>query len=334
MIRVVSAKFQFTSIEAKINLSLMLSTDDMVFFAAVSRSSSLAASARLLNVTPSAVTQRLRLLEVRLGVQLVVRGAGRIMLTDEGELLARRSVDILNDVEAVAEELQERRGVVLGHLHVAGPTGFGRRHIAPLVAQFRRQHPQVSISLDLSDNPIRLKPDAWDIIIHIGELYSQPFQMVMLAPNKRILCASPEYISRRGVPRTPDELSEHDCLALRENDEDVTLWRFHGQTGKPQTVRIASGVSCNDGDVILDWAVSGLGVILRSEWDVAEDLASGHLVRLLPDWSPPDAPVVALLGPRHNRTARTRYFLENLQRAFSPVPWRLKPSFPVLANNM
>ncbi|EPR43429.1 transcriptional regulator, LysR family [Desulfovibrio sp. X2] len=300
----------------------MLTSDDMLFFSAVSRSSSLAAAARLLNVTPPAVTQRLRSLETRLGVQLVDRGTGRIMLTSEGELLARRSIGVLNEVEAVTEELQERRGVVSGHLHVAGPTGFGRRHIAPLVAQFHRRHPQVSISLDLSDNPLRLKPDAWDIVIHIGQLHSQPYQMAMLAPNDRILCASPDYISRRGTPGSPADLAGHDCLALRENDEDVTLWRFQRRDGSSETVRIAGGVSCNDGDVIRDWALSGLGVILRSEWDVADDLASGRLVRLLPDWTPPDAPVVALLGPRHNRAARTRYFLESFQRAFTPAPWR------------
>ena len=300
----------------------MFSTDDMVFFAAVSRSSSLAAAARLLNVTPPAVTQRLRALETRLGVQLVDRGARTIMLTSEGELFAERVISILDEVEAVTEELQERKGVVSGHLQVTGPTGFGRRYIAPLVAEFHKQHPQASISLNLSDNPIRLKPDAWDIVIHIGELHSQPYQMAILAPNERILCASPDYISRRGAPNSPAELTSHDCLALRENDEDVTLWRFAQPGGKSEAVRIPDGVTCNDGDVIRDWALAGLGIILRSEWDVADDLASGHLMRLLPAWTTPQVPVVALLGPRHNRTARTRYFLEILRHAFSPAPWR------------
>jgi len=300
----------------------MLTTDDLIFFAAVSRSPSLAAASRLLNVTPPAVTQRLRSLECKLGVQLVDRGTGRIMLTDEGELLAERSTKIILAVEEVAEVLNERRGLVAGHLRIAGPTGFGRRHIAPVVREFHRQHPQVSISLDLSDNPIRMKPDAWDIVIHIGMLNAQPFQMVMLAPNERIVCASPAYLARRGTPGTPTDLAGHDCLTLPENDEDVTLWRFQQQGGKSETVRIAVGVSCNDGDVIRDWALAGLGIILRSEWDVADDISAGRLVRLLPGWSPPNAPVVALLGFNHGRAARTRYFLDNLRQALTPIPWR------------
>ena len=300
----------------------MLTADDLKFIAAVTQSTSLAAAARQLNVTPPAVSQRLRGLETRLGVSLLDRSSGRISLTDEGELLAAWSARILTEIDDVAERLCERRGMVAGNLRIAGPTGFGRRHIAPVAMAFHQQHPGVTISLDLSDNPIRLKPSAWDIIIHIGELHSQPYQMLTLAPNERILCASPDYIARRGKPRVPADLTGHACLTLPENDEDVTLWRFSRPGGKPETVRIPVSVACNDGDVIRDWAVGGWGIILRSEWDVADDLAAGRLVRLLPGWNSPDAPVVALLGPRHMRAARTRYFLELLSQSLSPPPWR------------
>ncbi|WP_319468796.1 LysR substrate-binding domain-containing protein [uncultured Pseudodesulfovibrio sp.] len=299
----------------------MIKSDDMLFMVAISCSASLAAAARMLNVTPPAVTQRLQSLESRLGVQLVERGGGLLVLTNEGDLLARRSKGILNDVDKLIEELQKRKGVVSGHLYISGPTGFGRRYIAPVVREFRTQFPQVNINLELSDNPIALKPNTCDIIIHIGELRSQPYKMITLAPNDRILCASPNYLSVNGTPRTPHDLVNHDCLTLRENDEDVTLWRFH-VGGKTETVRITEGISSNDGDVILDWALSGLGIILRSEWDVADALASGRLIRLLPDWGIPDASVVALLGLNHRRTARMRMFLEALRQAFTPPPWR------------
>jgi DNA-binding transcriptional LysR family regulator len=300
----------------------MLSTDDLKFIAAVTQAPSLSAAARQLNVTPPAVSQRLRALEARLGVSLLDRGAGRITLTDEGELLTEWSARILAEIEEVSERLCERKGVVAGHLRVAGPTGFGRRHIAPVVMEFSRLHPDVRIGLELSDNPIRLKPSAWDIVIHIGELHSQPFQMLTLAPNDRLLCASPGYLARRGTPRTPADLTRHACLTLRENDEDVTLWRFAGPDGSHETVRIDEGVSCNDGDVIRDWTLAGFGIVLRSEWDMADDLRAGRLVRLLPQWRSPDAPVVALLGPRHMRAARTRRFLELLRQALTPPPWR------------
>jgi len=300
----------------------MLSTDDLRFIAAVTRAPSLAAAARSLNVTPPAVSQRLRALEARLGVSLLDRSAGRITLTDEGELLTEWSGRILAEIEEVSERLCERKGVVAGHLRVAGPTGFGRRYIAPAVMDFSRRHPDVRIGLELSDNPIRLKPSAWDIVIHIGELHSQPFQKLTLAPNDRLLCASPDYLARRGTPHAPADLARHACLTLRENDEDVTLWRFAGPDGSHETVRIDEGVSCNDGDVIRDWALAGFGIVLRSEWDMADDLRAGRLVRLLPQWRSPDAPVVALLGPRHMRAARTRRFLELLRQSLTPPPWR------------
>lgn len=314
--------FNLQFLHPKLSSALMLSTDDLRFIAAVTQAPSLAAAARSLNVTPPAVSQRLRALEARLGVSLLDRSAGRITLTDEGELLTEWSGRILAEIEEVSERLCERKGVVAGNLRVAGPTGFGRRYIAPAVMDFSRRHPDVRIGLELSDNPIRLKPSAWDIVIHIGELHSQPFQKLTLAPNDRLLCASPDYLARRGTPHAPADLTRHACLTLRENDEDVTLWRFAGPDGSHETVRIDEGVSCNDGDVIRDWALAGFGIVLRSEWDMADDLRAGRLVRLLPQWRSPDAPVVALLGPRHMRAARTRRFLELLRQSLTPPPWR------------
>lgn len=300
----------------------MFTSDDMIFISALSRSSSLAAAARLLNVTPPAVTQRLRALEARTGVHLVDRGTGEIIFTDEGELLIDASKRILKDIESVSELLRERKGVVSGQLHIAGPTGFGRRYLAPVVESFRKLHPQVTITLNLSDNPVHLKSDYWDLIVHIGETPTHPFQMVTLAPNRRLLCASPEYLQKHGTPQAPRDLVRHNCLVLRENDEDVTMWRFCGPDNSNASVRITAGMSCNDGDVILEWALSGMGIILRSEWDVADALSKGNLVHLMPDWLSPDAPVVALLGPRRQRTARARFFLEALRQTFDPAPWR------------
>jgi len=298
----------------------MLTADDLRFFAAVTGAPTLAAAARLLNVTPPAVTQRLRALESRLGVQLLDRSTAS--LTDEGELLAGRSRRILAEIDDVAEQLSERRGIVAGHLRVSAPSGFGRRYVTPAIASFKHAHPDVRVTLELSDNPVRSKPDAWDVVIYIGELRPLPFQMITLAPNERILCAAPSYLASRGAPAAPSDLHDHDCLALRENEEDVTLWRFAAGQSEPETVRINPALWCNDGEAIREMALSGLGIILRSEWDVAAYIASGQLVPLLPGWSAPAAPVVALLGPRHHRAARTRNFVQDLRRSLKPVPWR------------
>lgn len=298
----------------------MLNADDLRFFVAITQSPSLAAAARRLNVTPPAVTQRLRSLELRLGVQLIDRSTHT--MTDEGELLAEQSRMIVEQIEEIGELLAQRRGTVAGHLRISAPSGFGRTYIVPTIDQFLEQHPDVRVTLELSDNPIGLKPDAWDVIIHIGELRPSPLQMVRLSPNRRLICASPAYLTRRGTPQTPVDLLQHDCLGLRENDEDVTLWRLVNSGGAAETVRVNPIFWSNDGEAIRSLAVKGRGIILRSEWDVASQIASGSLVEILPGWSAPEAPVVALLGPRNYRAARTRNFVSLLRRSLNPTPWR------------
>jgi DNA-binding transcriptional LysR family regulator len=298
----------------------MLNADDLRFFVAITQSPSLAAAARRLNVTPPAVTQRLRSLELRLGVQLIDRSTNT--MTDEGELLADQSRTIVDQIEQIGELMAQRRGTVAGHLRISAPSGFGRTYVVPTIDQFLEQHPEVRVTLELSDNPIGLKPDAWDVVVHIGELKPSPLQMIRLSPNRRLICASPAYLARHGTPQTPADLLKHDCLGLRENEEDVTLWRLSTLSGSTETVRVNPIFWSNDGEAIRSLAVKGKGIILRSEWDVASHIASGTLIEILPEWSAPEAPVVALLGPRNYRAARTRNFVSFLRRMLSPTPWR------------
>ncbi|WP_342708566.1 LysR substrate-binding domain-containing protein [Bradyrhizobium sp. B124] len=306
----------------------MVSTDDIRFFLAIAAARSLAAAARALDVTPSAVSQRLQSLEQRLGVQLVSRSARRLTLTDEGELLVLRGSALLDEATELTEALQARRGTIAGHLKILAPLGFGRRYIAPIVAAFRSRHPDVSVELELSDRPGRAAAGAWDVMIHIGALKDSTLRLQRLAPNERFLCASPAYLKRRGTPASPQELRGHDCIALRENEEDVTLWRFSRRRApaEPDVIRIEPMLSSNDGEVVKAWALADHGLIVRSEWDVAEDLAGGRLVRVLPSFRLPPADIVALLNPgRSGRARRTQAFVEHLRDALSPPPWRSRP---------
>jgi DNA-binding transcriptional LysR family regulator len=308
-----------------INLGLMISTDDLRFFVTLAASSSLAAAARALNVTPPAVTQRLQLMEERLGLRLVDRSGRRMVLTDEGDHLAGGGRRILGEIGELADTLAARRAVVSGHLRVVAPLGFGRRYIAPAVARFRTLHPEVTLSLMLFDRPAQLAEDAWDLMLYVGQLRNSSLITQCLAPNERFLCAAPDYLARAGTPRQPRELLKHNCIALRENDEDVTMWRLKPvQRGKPAGIRIEPTLSSNDGEVTHAWALAGAGVIMRSEWDVADDLRTGRLVRVLNDWKLPSANILALLGARHGRSARTARFLEYLRTMLTPVPWRQK----------
>lgn len=304
----------------------MLTSDDLVFFGVVSNSASLADAARTLNVTPPAVTQRLKALEQRIGVRLMERTSRGLALTDEGELLVAEGAAIIAAIEGLAESLDRRTTRVRGRLRIAAPYGFGREHVAPVAAKFARLHPEATVALELSDHPNVLTSDSWDVVIHIGALNAAERLVTTLAPNGRVVCASPAYLAESPPIGHPEDLLRHRCLALRENDEDVTLWRFSHSTEGSRTVRIKPAMSTNDGTILRSWAISGLGVIVRSEWDVTQDLAAGRLVRILPEWMCPTADVVALLSARHGRSRRSTVFLAMMREALNPPAWRLPDS--------
>jgi DNA-binding transcriptional LysR family regulator len=300
----------------------VLSSSDLRFFVVVASASSLAAASRALDVSRSAVTQRLSQLEARLRCRLLNRSTRHLKLTEEGQLLLSRARALLEDLDELSDTLGLRQDVVSGHLRIAAPLGFGRRYVAPLAAVFQARNPAVTITLTLTERPAIAAEDNWDLIIHIGELRNSSLVMVHLAPNERIACASPAYLAARGEPNTPADLASHACLALRENDEDVTLWRFRDRNRKAIPVRIASAMSSNDGETVRLWACEGLGIMVRSEWDVADDLRAGRLRRVLTRYRLPSADVVALVGKRSGRTARANAFLQALQERMRPVPWR------------
>jgi DNA-binding transcriptional LysR family regulator len=299
-----------------------LSSDDLRFFVAVAGSLSLAAASRSLDVSRSAVTQRLNLLERRLRCRLLDRTTRHLRPTEEGLLLFERARTILENLDQLSDTLGERQDIVGGHLRVAAPLGFGRRYIAPITAAFRKQNPSVTVTLGLTDRPAIADENNWDLIVHIGELKNSSLVMVRLAANKRVACASPAYLSARGEPDEPSELTGHACLALRQNDEDVTLWRFVDRHRKTIPVRITPAMSSNDGEVVRAWALAGLGIMVRSEWDVADDVRAGRLQRVLSRFRLPSADVVALLGGRSGRTARANAFLRALQDSLRRNPWR------------
>jgi DNA-binding transcriptional LysR family regulator len=299
-----------------------LGSADLHFFVVVANATSLAAASRSLDVSRSAVTQRLGQLEGRLRCRLLDRTTRHSRLTEEGQLLLERARLILDGLDELSDTLVGRHDVIGGHLRIAAPLGFGRRYIAPIAAAFREQNPAVTITLTLTDRPGVGDDNNWDLIIHIGELKNSSLVMVRLAGNDRVACASPGYLKSHGEPGNPGDLASHVCLALRQNDEDVTLWRFVDRHRKTIPIRVTPAMSSNDGESVRLWALEGLGIMVRSEWDVADDLASGRLKRVLARYRLPSADVVALLGRRGGRTARANAFLKLLQERFHPNPWR------------
>jgi DNA-binding transcriptional LysR family regulator len=279
------------------------------------RCGSLAAAARELQVSPPAVSKRLAALEARLGVTLLNRTTRRLALTPEGETYLAQARRILGEIEALERELHGARSEPSGLLRVNATLGFGRMHVAPLIASFARLHPKVEVQLQLSVNPPPLTEDAFDVCVRFGEPPDARVIARRLAANRRLLCAAPGYLQRAGTPRTPHELAAHNLIAIRQGDEAFGTLRL--RSGKRvETVRVRGNLSTNDGEIAVNWALAGHGIVLRAEWDIQRYLRSGRLRQVLENWQAPPADIYAVYPARHQATARVRAFVEHLEAAF------------------
>lgn len=296
-------------------MSQASTSQDMQFFSLLVRCGSLTAAARELTVTTPAVSKRLAALESRLGVSLLNRTTRRLTLTPEGETYLSRSRQILGDIEALEQELHGADAEPSGVLRVNATLGFGRMHVAPAIASFARRHPRVEVQMQLSVNPPPLTDDAFDVCIRFGPPPDARVVARKLAPNRRLLCASASYLERTGTPRAPGELPQHNFIAIRQGDESQGVLRL--RSGKrTDSVRLRASLSTNDGEVAVGWALAGLGIVLRAEWDVARYLRSGRLVHVLPQWETPPADIFAVYPARQQDLTRVRAFVEHLARWF------------------
>jgi DNA-binding transcriptional LysR family regulator len=305
----------------------MITIDDLRFVETLSRTGSLSAAARALNVTPPALSMRLKKLEQLLGISLVVRSSRRVRFTGEGERLVAEAQGLLGRINALPEAIGGEGRSLAGRLRVVAPFGFGRIHVAPLIARFAAQHPALHVSLDLSEKPWIDGQDA-DVVIHIGLVRDSSWVAHLLARNARWVCASPDYLRRHGVPAEPRALLRHACLVVRENDEDVTLWRYRRRSrsrtprGRAEAIRVTPALTSNDGEVVRNWALAGLGFVLRSQWDVAPFVKRGELARVLNGWEFDGADVLALIPARRGISARVSRFVDFLKAEFHPKsPW-------------
>ena len=305
----------------------MITLDDLRFVDALSRTGSLSAAARALNVTPPALSMRLKRLEKLLRINLVVRNSRSMRFTNEGEKLVLEAQAVVERIERLPATLNVDGGELSGPLKIVAPFGFGRAYISPIVARFSELHPAVLTELYLSDSPWKANAGA-DVVVHIGELNDSSWVAHLLARNERWVCASPKYLSARGIPYHPRELFLHSCLTIQENDEDVNLWHFRKTSrgdfkGRRESVRILPSLQSNDGGVVRDWAIAGLGCVLRSEWDAKPLMKRGDLQRILHGWQFEPANVMALVPERRGISARVERFLQFLKKQFvQKPPWK------------
>ncbi|WP_405163296.1 LysR family transcriptional regulator [Nocardia sp. NBC_01499] len=288
------------------------STDDVTFFDIVARSRSLTEAAREFGVSVSSVSKRLAQMEARLGVLLVQRSTRRLALTPEGERYAAGASVIAAQLEELEDSIAEQRHELRGRVHVRSTIGLGRAHIAPLVGDFVERNPMVQVDLELSSLPLNIAGTGFDIDIRVGPLQDSRLTATRLWVNRRVLCASPEYLRRNGTPASLGELEQHTCIILRENESDYALWRFENGD-KEIAVRVAGNLISNDGDVITQWCLAGRGLVMRSLWHVEPLLRDGTLIQVLPDMRTPSADIAAVYAAAAPLPRRTRAVIDHLK---------------------
>jgi DNA-binding transcriptional LysR family regulator len=192
--------------------------------------------------------------------------------------------------------------------------------VAPVISRFVRKHPEVEVQLQLSVNPPALTEDAFDVCVRFGAPPDTRVVARRLAPNRRLLCAAPAYLARRGVPKVPNDLMQHNCIGIRQGDEAFGLWRLangRGRSPRSEAIKTRGNLSTNDGEIAVNWALDGHGILLRAEWDVARYLRSGRLVEVLAQYRTPDADIYAVYPQRHQMAARVRAFVDFLARSLA-----------------
>lgn len=285
--------------------------DDLRVFCAVVRHSGFSAAAQVLGMSPAYVTKRVRILEGQLQTTLLDRTTRRVVVTPSGERVYQWALRILDDVTQMVDDISATRRAPSGVLRVCSSFGFGRRIVAPALSAFVREHPAVQVRFEVFDHLVDVAAEGFDLDIRVGDGIAPHMIARPLAQNHRVLCAAPDYLRRRGVPRSADDLAAHDCLVIKERDHPFGVWRLqHGR--QDSRIKVQGPLSSNNGEMAVQWAVDGHGIVLRSHWDVAPLLQSGQLVRVLPDHAQ-QANVWAVYPSRLSASAKVRVCVEFLQ---------------------
>jgi DNA-binding transcriptional LysR family regulator len=293
-------------------------------FTSVAQRGSLTAAAQAEGVAPAVIGRRIDALEERLGVKLLVRTTRRITLTHEGSAFLEDCQRLLADL-ANAEASVSAGGVkASGHLRITAPAGFGRRHVAPLVPRFLALHPDVSLSLNLSDRVVDIVNEGIDCAVRVGDLPDSSLVSVRLADNRRLCVASPEYLARAGTPRHPQELMRHECLTLSSDASQSRGWAFVVD-GELTHLRPSGRLDCSDGQVLHDWCMQGLGIAWRSTWEVQDAVERGQLTVLLAEHAAPPNGIYAVFAQRKHLPLRVRLWIDFLKHTYGDAAYWTPP---------
>jgi DNA-binding transcriptional LysR family regulator len=290
-------------------------------FVLVADKGSFAAAALVEGVTPVVMGRRLDALEARLGVRLMHRSTRGLTLTDLGEQFLEQGRQLLRDFDAAERAISAGRSAVLGHLVVSAPAAFGRRHVAPHVPAFKARHPQLKLSFNFTDSVVDLVREGYDMAVRIGEVTDPNYVAVRLFANRRVVCGTTEYFERHGVPRVPEDLVRHNCLAFNLQGGQQRGWTFV-RDGKPFAVRVDGDLACNDGELLAEWVRQGLGIGWRSTWEIQTELKRGELVTVLDEFALPGYDIQAVYPQQRYLPAKVRHFVDYLKAIYNtPGYW-------------
>jgi len=282
--------------------------NDLELFTCIIRKNSLVGAGRELGITGAAVSKRLMALEERLGVRLVQRTTRTLRITPEGERYLQEGKRLLSELDELEQTLRGVTAKPAGLLRVNASLGFGRAFVCALLGEFAANYPELEVQLHLSDRPLNLVEEGYDIGIRVGELQDTRLHARKLRSNRRCICAAPAYLNKYGTPANINELSAHSVIVLHENEQTFGTWHLQNE-GRRETLKVRARMSTNDGEIALAWALSGFGLLLRSEWSVQNLLADGSLRAVLPEWYEP-ADVYAVYPNQDHLSAKTRAFID------------------------
>ncbi|MFK7963838.1 MAG: LysR family transcriptional regulator [Burkholderiaceae bacterium] len=298
----------------------MKSVSDRTVFIAIVDEGSLTRAADRLGLSLAVCSKRLLTLENRLGVRLLNRTTRQQHLTDAGSLYYEHCLRIQEDIDAVESSLAGLRDSIQGTLRVTTSASFGRKHVSPVVPEFLKQHPGIKLQLIMTDNVLDMVAEGIDVGIRIGALADSSLIAIKLAPNRRVLCASPAYLQRAGTPLSPDQLGEHDCLVLSSRSASHDVWTFETSRGVVR-VPVSSVVASNSGEVVRDAAIGGLGIGIKSIWDITEELRKGDLVTVLDDYPLAHMDIFAVYHNRRYVAPKVRAWIDFFKTRFGSPPY-------------
>ena len=278
-------------------------------FVSIIGAGSLSAAAREMDLALSVVSKRLASLERRTEARLIARSTRRLALTEEGQDLYERAQRILAEIDDAEAVLTSGRVEPRGLLRVSAPQAFGRAHVGPVCRDLVSAHPKISIDLQLTDRMVDLIEEGIDVVVRIGPPKDSRLILRKFIDDFRIVVGAPEYLERHGMPITPADLEAHDCIHYRGVG---THWRLVGPGGQAIEVRAASRLRSNSGQVALDWALAGSGLVMNSWVDLEPELRTGRLVHVLPEWRSDPAPVCALFPSTRQLPSRVLLFIDGM----------------------